>query len=89
MPNRIVTDLAADQSLVLNGPGAIKINAVKTVTLSKSKIAGTKAAASASHIKAAGVAQHVTSMATSLSPVLGSVTLSLGPLAIVSMWAKR
>jgi hypothetical protein len=84
MQNEMVTKLATDQALILNGPGAIKINAVKTVAMSK--VAGSKAAAS--HLGSSGVAS-LSAIIPTLTPLFGFITLSVGALLLVKMWAKK
>ncbi|MBF0453963.1 MAG: hypothetical protein HQL72_03985 [Magnetococcales bacterium] len=84
MKTKIVTDLATDQAVVLSGPGAIKVSAAKSVTVSKA--VGSKAGFSqmgSMGTAKLGSAIHV------LSPFFGFALLSAGALLLVKQWIKK
>ncbi|MBF0357312.1 MAG: hypothetical protein HQL70_01820 [Magnetococcales bacterium] len=84
MKTKIVSELAADQSLVLSGPGYVKLNVAKSVTISK--LGG-----STSGIGQVGSLTAVKLGATipALGPIFGFVILSAGALLLVKQWIKK
>ncbi|MBF0444815.1 MAG: hypothetical protein HQL68_04445 [Magnetococcales bacterium] len=80
MKTKLATNLAADQSMTLSGPGVVKINAAKTVTVSK--VAG------GGHLGSAGALKAGTMLHT-LAPLFGFVLLSAGAVLLVKMWIEK
>jgi hypothetical protein len=84
LKTRIISDLAADQSVVLSGPGYVKLTVANSVTVSK--LGG-----SASGIGQAGSLSAVKIGATipALGPIFGFAILSAGALLLVKQWIKK
>ncbi|MBF0448135.1 MAG: hypothetical protein HQL67_08055 [Magnetococcales bacterium] len=84
MPSKIVTDLAVDQSIVLNGPGLVKISAAKTVTVSKMA----SVQFGSSHAGSIGALKLGSAMSAT-GPVIGFALLSVGALLLVKQWMGK
>lgn len=84
MQNRIATDLATDQSLVLSGPGVVKVKAVNTVSITKLSTSKT----AAGKLGSTGFA-HLGPAIPALAPILGFAALSVGAFLLVKMWMKN
>jgi hypothetical protein len=84
LKTKMVSELSANQSLVLSGPGFVKVNVAKTVTVSK--IGGT-----ATGIGQLGSFSAVKVGATipALGPIFGFAILSAGALLLVKQWIKK
>jgi hypothetical protein len=84
LKTEVVTNLAVDQSLILNGPGTVKVTAAKTVTISK--IIGTDAATG--HLGTLGAIKLGATL-PALGPIFGFTILSAGALLLVKQWIKK
>jgi hypothetical protein len=85
MQNKIITKLTTDQSLTLHGPGLVKVNAAKSVTISK--VTGSKVAAL--QMGSSTGSLHLGALASSVTPFLGFAILSIGTFALVKMWMNK
>jgi hypothetical protein len=77
----VVSNLTENQSLILNGPGAIKINAAKTISISKTT--GIKAGAGQLGAAKLGALLHV------MGPLLGFALLSGGTFYLAKQWLRQ
>ncbi|MBF0447306.1 MAG: hypothetical protein HQL67_03810 [Magnetococcales bacterium] len=86
MKTKIATTLSTNQSVVLHGPGVIKVKATNTVALSKSAISHL----GASHAtgSATGAAKIGATM-TAVTPLIGLAILTVGTVYLVKEWLKR
>jgi hypothetical protein len=83
LKTKLVSDLTADQSLVLSGPGFVKVNVAKTVTVSK--IGGTAGIGQLGSLSAVKVGATI----PALGPIFGFAILSAGALLLVKQWIKK
>ncbi|MBF0381832.1 MAG: hypothetical protein HQL69_12485 [Magnetococcales bacterium] len=83
MKTKMISELTADQSLVLSGPGYVKLNVAKSVTVSK--IGGTAGIGQLGSISAVKVGATV----PALGPIFGFAIISAGALLLVKQWIKK
>ncbi len=84
LEDKIVSDLAANQSLVLSGPGYAKVSVAKTVTVSK--IGGS--ATGIGHLGSMSAVK-VGAAIPALGPIFGFAIISAGALLLVQQWIKK
>jgi hypothetical protein len=80
LKTEVISKLAADQSLILSGPGTVKISAAKSVTISK--------AGASQFGSSIGIAKLGASL-PALGPFFGFALLSVGALFVVRQWIKK
>ena len=83
MKTLVTSELAADQSLILSGPGTVKVSVAKTVTVSK--MAGS---AGTAHLGSLGAVK-LGAAIPAIGPIFGFAILSAGALLLVKQWIKK
>ena len=83
MKTSIAGNLAANQSIILSGPGAVKVTAAKSVSISSSIATNAGLSQLSSGVAKAGAILHP------LGPLFGFVVLTAGAFLLVRQWSKK